>query len=102
MILDGHNCGWLMQHPHESLAAGSMYAVQLPAPIPPAGTLGGPPPVEARWMFLRAPFEMREFFQRIARRPEEIPAAMAEMQAVYQKQMQQKQMQQKQMQAPKK
>jgi len=33
MILDGHNCGWLMQYPHEALAGGSMYAVLLPGVI---------------------------------------------------------------------
>ncbi|HEX8880997.1 MAG TPA: glycosyltransferase family 39 protein, partial [Candidatus Acidoferrum sp.] len=27
MILDGHNCAWLMQYPHQALAGGSMYAV---------------------------------------------------------------------------
>jgi hypothetical protein len=88
MILDEHNCGWLMQYPHESMGGGSVYAVQLPAPIPPAGSPGGPPAVEARRIFLGMPFDMRDFFQRIARQPEDIPKAMAELQAVYQKQMQ--------------
>jgi 4-amino-4-deoxy-L-arabinose transferase-like glycosyltransferase len=43
MIADGHNCYWLLQYPHETLAGGSMYAFQLPAAIPSAGTPGGPP-----------------------------------------------------------
>ncbi len=34
MIMDGHNCSWLMQYPHEALAGGSVYAVQLPEHIP--------------------------------------------------------------------
>jgi hypothetical protein len=90
LILDAHNCNWLMQYPHEALGGGSMYAVHLPAEIPPAGTPGGPPPVEARWIFLRMPFEMRELFQRAARNPEDIPKIIAEMQANYEKQMQQR------------
>jgi hypothetical protein len=43
MIDDSHNCLWLLSLPHEALAGGSMYAFQLPAQIPPAGTPGGPP-----------------------------------------------------------
>ena len=43
MIEDGHNCLWLMTYPHQALAGGSMYALQLPAAIPPAGSPGGPP-----------------------------------------------------------
>jgi hypothetical protein len=88
MILDGHNCGWLMQYPNEPLAGGSMFAVHLPAAIPPAGTPGGPPPVEARWMFLRMPIEMRQMFQGLFRRPEDIPKVLAEVQARFQEQMQ--------------
>ena len=29
LILDGHNCAWVMQYPHQP-AGGSMYAVHLP------------------------------------------------------------------------
>ena len=43
LIKESHNCIWLMQLPHETLAGGSMYAFQLPGVIPPAGTPGGPP-----------------------------------------------------------
>ena len=43
MMADGHNCLWLLQYPHESLAGGSMYAFQLPGVIPAAGHPGGPP-----------------------------------------------------------
>jgi hypothetical protein len=86
-ILDGHNCIWLMEYPHEPLAGGSMLAVQLPSNIPPAGTPGGPPPVEARRLFLRFPFEMREMFLGLSRHPDDMPKVMAEMQARFQKQM---------------
>jgi hypothetical protein len=37
MIMDGRNRTWLMQYPHQALAGGSMYAVQLPEHIPAAG-----------------------------------------------------------------
>jgi hypothetical protein len=43
LIADGSNCGWLMDYPHQELAAGSMYAFQLPGVIPSAGAPGGPP-----------------------------------------------------------
>ena len=79
MILDGHNCIWLMQYPHESLAGGSMFAVRLPAPIPPAGTPGGPPPLEARRLFLGFPVEMRQMFLGLYRRPGDIPKVMADL-----------------------
>src|ERR1035437_3731618 len=88
MILDGHNCVWLMQYPHESLAGGGMFAVQLPATIPPAGTPGGPPPVEARRLFLGFPVEMRQMFLGLYRRPEDMHKVMADMQATFEKQMQ--------------
>jgi len=37
-IADGHNCLWLMRYPHQVLADGGMYAIQLPQTIPAAGT----------------------------------------------------------------
>ena len=43
LIQESHNCVWLLRYPHEALAGGSMYAFQLPAMIPPAGSPGGPP-----------------------------------------------------------
>jgi hypothetical protein len=42
-IADGHNCRWLLEYPMQPLAAGSMYALELPASIPAAGSTGGPP-----------------------------------------------------------
>jgi hypothetical protein len=87
MILDGHNCSWIMQYPHEPLAGGSMFAVQLPQTIPPAGTPGGPPPLEARRLFLGFPVEMRQMFLRLYRHPEDMQKVMAEMQASFQKEL---------------
>jgi hypothetical protein len=43
MIRDAENCGWLLQYPKRAIAGGSMYAFQLPLPIPRPGSAGGPP-----------------------------------------------------------
>jgi hypothetical protein len=43
MIEDGHNCLWLTHYSPEPLAGSSMYAIHLPAVIPPAGGPAGPP-----------------------------------------------------------
>src|SRR5258707_2345619 len=40
-VADGSNCPWPMRYPHQTLAGGGMYAIQLPPTIPAAGT---PPP----------------------------------------------------------
>ena len=42
-IMNDGNCVWLLQYPHQALAAGSMYAVHLPEMIPAAGQPAGPP-----------------------------------------------------------
>ena len=78
-ILDAHNCGWLLRYPHESIAGGSMYVVHLPDRIPPPGTLGGPPRPSDRRMFMGAPIDIRTLVQYLARRPDTIPATMADM-----------------------
>ena len=85
MILDSHNCRWLMQYPHESLAGGSMYAIRLPAPIPAAGASGGPPlPSEFHNLFgMPSPVDPRLMFQELIRHPENIPQALAKMRAEY-------------------
>ena len=57
MILDGHNCPWLLQYPHEAIAAGSMYAFQLPSTIPAIGSAAGPPSPETRRNLGGAPNE---------------------------------------------
>jgi 4-amino-4-deoxy-L-arabinose transferase-like glycosyltransferase len=81
MIMDGHNCIWLMQYEHVSLAGGSMYAVHLPNHIPEAGSLCGPPlPSEFR-EFAGAPIDIRSFFQNVIHHPEKLPQAWEEMQA---------------------
>jgi hypothetical protein len=81
MIMDDHNCVWLMLYSHQTLAGGSMYAVHLPEHIPPAGSLGGPPLPDAFREFAGAPFDIRVFFLNVIRHPEKLPQAMQEMQA---------------------
>jgi len=56
LIQESHNCLWLMQFPHETLAGGSMYAFQLPSTIQSAGTPGGPPLPENYRKFANVPF----------------------------------------------
>ncbi|MGB7726772.1 MAG: glycosyltransferase family 39 protein [Candidatus Acidiferrum sp.] len=51
MIEDSHNCLWLMNFPHITLAGGSMYAFQLPPVLPEVGEPNGPPPASARHSF---------------------------------------------------
>ncbi len=70
-IMDVHNCTWLMQYPHESLAGGSMYAVRLPATIPAAGSLGGPPTAaESRTFMKIGTRDFRLMFQDLIRHPD--------------------------------
>lgn len=73
MILDGHNCGWLIQYPHQALAEGSMYAVHLHSQIPAAGHPGGPPLPSAFREFVGAPFDILSFFRHMNRHPEDLP-----------------------------
>jgi 4-amino-4-deoxy-L-arabinose transferase-like glycosyltransferase len=83
MIMDGHNCVWLMQYPNQPLAGGSMYAVQLPEHIPAAGSAGGPPLPSAFREFGGAPFDLRGFLRDVTRHPERLPKAIEEMQASF-------------------
>ena len=85
MILDSHNCAWIMQYPHQPLAGGAMYAIQLPSAIPPAGSPGGPPPLSARRLFLNAPVELRVMFREVTDHPERMQKAMDDMVAAWQK-----------------
>jgi hypothetical protein len=75
MILDGHNCGWLLHHPHEALAGGAMYAVHLPTEIPAPGSPGGPPLASQRRRFLGAPIDIdiRTVFSELSAQPDKIP-----------------------------
>jgi hypothetical protein len=84
MILDSHNCGWLLRYPMTPIAGGAMYAVQLPAAIPPAGSPGGPPLPADRRNFLNAPVEMRAMFLDISNHPDRIQPVMQEFMAKWQ------------------
>jgi hypothetical protein len=83
MILDGHNCAWLMQYPHEALAGGSMYAVHLYRQIPAAGRPGGPPPPSSFRQFGGAPFDFQGLFLHLYQHPNDLPRAMEWMAATY-------------------
>jgi 4-amino-4-deoxy-L-arabinose transferase-like glycosyltransferase len=83
MILDGHNCGWLLHYPQEALAGGGMYAFHLPAEIPAAGAAGGPPVESARRMFLGMPFDFKAVTLQVLRNPETIPSVVKEMSAKF-------------------
>jgi hypothetical protein len=74
-----------MRYPHESLAAGGMYAVLLPASIPAVGTPGGPPPPAQRRTFLNFPVEMRVMFRDLVNHPDRMQKTMEEMTARFQK-----------------
>lgn len=72
-IADGHTCLWLMQYPHQVLAGGSMYALQLPETIPAAGTPGGPPLPEAyRYLGGFPGFDPRPVFLNCIRDPQQL------------------------------
>jgi len=83
-ILDGHNCGWLQKYPMQSIAGGSMYALQLPSQIPSVGSPGGPPAASDYRFLGGMEFDSRAFFLEILRDPNTIHQALAEMQARYQ------------------
>jgi hypothetical protein len=84
-IADGSNCLWLMLYPHEALAGGSMYAIQLPQTIPAAGTPGGPPLPEDYRYFGGAPgFDVRAIFATGIRDPQQLQPTMDRMQTSYQ------------------
>ena len=75
-ILENHNCGYLQQYPHQQLGGGGFYVFKLPAPIPVAGTPGGPPLVSDRKLMWGMPFDMRGWTVNLERHPEQLPAAM--------------------------
>jgi dolichyl-phosphate-mannose-protein mannosyltransferase len=80
-LVDSRNCLWLMQYPHEALGGGSMYAVSLPAVIPPAGQSGGPPaPKDFRFFGGgMLPFDPREVFTACIRDPAQLEPTMQRM-----------------------
>jgi hypothetical protein len=72
-----------MSYPHEVLAGGSIYAVQLPEKIPPAGSLGGPPLPSAFRQFGGAPIDVRGLFYDYILHPDKLPKTSEELQAVF-------------------
>jgi hypothetical protein len=83
MIMDGHNCVWLMQYQREALAGGSMYAVHLPAQIPAAGSADGPPLPSDFHQFGGAPFDVLGFFRHIIGHPDDLPRAFEWLQTTF-------------------
>ncbi len=83
LILDGHNCAWLMRYPHEALAGGSMYAVHLPPHLERAGSVGGPPLPSAFREIGGSPFNIRDLFLYVIQHPDELPRAMEWIQAAF-------------------
>jgi len=88
MIMDSHNCVWLMQYPRQMLAAGSMWAVHLPPVIPPAGAPGGPPLPSERREFLGMDEDFRLMTIDLTRHPEKLPQACADMEERFRKEFQ--------------
>ncbi len=69
MLLQVHNCGWLLRYPHESLGGGAVYAFRLPPVLPPAGMPGGPTaPQNVRHVIPSIP-NMREQLIRVMHDP---------------------------------
>jgi len=88
MIEDGHNCLWLMNFPHTSLAGGSMYAFKLPSVIPRVGDPNGPPPPEAQRNFGGLPGpDSRLLFLKCIRDPKQLQPTMDHMRAQYEAEM---------------
>jgi hypothetical protein len=86
MIVDSHNCTWLMQYPNQVLAGGAMYAVQLPPEIPAAGTPGGPPAGDFRMLFQNFYREPRILYQDLVRNPDKLSDFIQQMRAQWQAQ----------------
>jgi Dolichyl-phosphate-mannose-protein mannosyltransferase len=77
MIQDSHNCLWLMQFPHTTIAAGSMYAFQLPNVLPQVGDPNGPPPASAQRNFPGFPDrDSRVIFLRCVHDPNQLQPTM--------------------------
>jgi 4-amino-4-deoxy-L-arabinose transferase-like glycosyltransferase len=83
LIVDSHNCQWLMHYPHETLGGGAMYAVQLPSPIPATGTAGGPPLPACFRVFAGMPVDIREVFTHLEAQPDDLPSAVVWMQKAF-------------------
>ncbi len=84
-LVESGNCIWLMQYPHEVLAGGSMYAVQLPKVIPAAGQPGGPPlPADYRYIMGQTQFDGLSIFSNCVRDPEQLQPTMDRMMTISQ------------------
>jgi hypothetical protein len=82
-ITDGHNCLWLMGYPHQVLAGGSMYVIQLPQMIPAAGTPGGPPLPDAyRYFGGFVGFDPIPVFLNCIRDPQQLQPTLDRLQAI--------------------
>jgi hypothetical protein len=84
-IEESANCAWLLQYPHQGLAGGSMYAVQLPQIIPAAGQPGGPPlPADYHYFagMQQGGFDVRSIFLNCIRDPQQLQPTMDRMQAM--------------------
>ena len=79
MILDVHNCEYLLGYPHVAIAAGSMYAFRLPSSIPNPGEPGGPPVASQQRQWFRVPVDVRTYALNLIRHPETMPEALAAM-----------------------
>jgi len=88
MIVDGHNCTWLLHYPHTEIAGGSMYVLQLPNVIPPEGDPAGPPPPEAHRNLGGMPGpDNRLIFLNCIRDPKLLQPTMDNMRAQYEAEM---------------
>ena len=83
LILDGHDCAWLLRFPHQPLAGGSMYAVHLPPQLAPAGSAGGPPLPSAYREIGGAPIDLRDLFTYANQHPDKLPEIMEWVQAAF-------------------
>jgi len=84
MFADSANCPWLLPIPHQPLAGGSMYAFQLPATIPAAGSPGGPPlPANYRYLGGVPLFDFRAVLYGAIRDPQRLQSIMDDMMKMF-------------------
>ena len=79
------NCVWLLRYPHQVLAGGSMYVVQLPQIIPAAGQAGGPPlPADYHYFagMHQKDFDARAILWMCIRDPQQLQPTMDHFQAM--------------------
>ncbi len=88
-IEESHNCIWLLGYPHQALAGGSMYAVQLPPVIPAAGAPGGPPLPADYHRFANTPYpgDIRLMWLTCIRDPNQLQPTWDQMTASFQETM---------------